>query len=343
MLGARNAISHSRTMPQTDRPQSASTPSLQAADDVIGDLITWRRAGLKAALVTLVGIDGTTPRPLGAQMAVCEDGRYAGYLSGGCFEQTVAKEAQDVIYSGENRLVRYGKGSAYFDLQLPCGSGLDLYFDQSITATLLEQAGRYRDERQAFAISTRLKTGASQIAACTAPTDFVSRRDGDIISRAIIPRVRVLIVGGGPSLAAIATLVAAAGFDIDVASPDDAAASELGASKISVSPLRDAGALDTSHLDRWSAAIVAFHEHDWEAPVLAHILATPCFYIGVLGSRTAQANRLARLAGMGFSSDQLARIRGPVGLIPGAKSRVTLAIGILAELASEAKARGMIA
>jgi xanthine dehydrogenase accessory factor len=106
--------------------------SLLADDDVMGDFILWQAAGQRTALISLVAIDGTTPRPLGALMAVAENGAFTGYMSGGCIEQSIAKDAVQAIAEGRNRMVRYGKGSAYFDLQLPCGSGLDFYIDQSL-------------------------------------------------------------------------------------------------------------------------------------------------------------------------------------------------------------------
>jgi xanthine dehydrogenase accessory factor len=52
-------------------------------DNVIPDLAAWRRDGERCALVTLVGVDGNAPRAAGAQMAVSESGRFAGYFGGG--------------------------------------------------------------------------------------------------------------------------------------------------------------------------------------------------------------------------------------------------------------------
>ena len=43
-------------------------------------------SGKGAVLVTLVEIRGGAARPLGAQMVVREDGRYCGFVSGGCVE-----------------------------------------------------------------------------------------------------------------------------------------------------------------------------------------------------------------------------------------------------------------
>ena len=47
-------------------------------------------SGKGAVLVTLVEIRGGAARPLGAQMVVREDGRYCGFVSGGCVEAAAA-------------------------------------------------------------------------------------------------------------------------------------------------------------------------------------------------------------------------------------------------------------
>ncbi len=325
-----------RSLPQRGR-------TLLSADDVLGDLVSWRQDGAKATLITLVAIDGSTPRPLGAQMAVAEDGRYSGYLSGGCLETTVANEAVQAMADGKNRLVRYGKGSAYFDLKLPCGSGLDLYFDQTLSPNVLAELSALRASRVMACLSTNLATGESSAGAVDEGNPTVCESTGDVFRRIYVPSPRVLLVGGGPALAAIAQLVSVAGFETDIATPDDEALAEMRSLGLSARGFADAAALGSSPMDRWTAALVAFHDHDWEAPVLAQILGAPCFYVGVMGSKKAHTNRLERLTAMGVAPAALLRIRSPIGLIGGAKSRASLAVGVLAELVQEAKAGGMIA
>lgn len=56
-------------------------------------------SGKGAVLVTLVEIRGGAARPLGAQMVVREDGRYCGFVSGGCVEAAAAFEALEVMGS----------------------------------------------------------------------------------------------------------------------------------------------------------------------------------------------------------------------------------------------------
>ncbi len=76
--------------------------------------------------MTLVKIRGGAARPLGAQMVVREDGRYCGFVSGGCVEAAAAFEALEMMGSGRDREIRYGEGSPWFDIVLPCGGGITL-------------------------------------------------------------------------------------------------------------------------------------------------------------------------------------------------------------------------
>ena len=316
-------------------------PSKCISDDVLSDLVRWHSENHRVALITLVEIDGATPRPLGAQMAVCENGSVTGYLSGGCIERSVAEEAMQAIAAGKNRRVRYGKGSPYFDIQLPCGSGLDLYMDQGISAPIIAQIADHTARRIPFVLATDLTTGSSAIENLS-PHAATGLVDG-IFRRLHCPALRVLLVGGGPALIAIAQMVVAAGLELDIVSPDAVTRTELQQMGFTARPLVNPKDASLATLDHWTAAIVAFHEHEWEAPVLAEIMRTPCFYIGAMGSRAAHASRLERLSHLGVAAELQNRIRSPIGLIPGAKSRTTLAVGILAEVIAEAKAAGMLA
>lgn len=66
------------------------------------------------------------PRTVGAQMAVTESGLAQGYLTGGGLEAELVLRGKQVIGEGSNVLERYGKGSRFFDLRLPCGSAIDI-------------------------------------------------------------------------------------------------------------------------------------------------------------------------------------------------------------------------
>jgi xanthine dehydrogenase accessory factor len=88
--------------------------------------------------------------------------------------------------------------------------------------------------------------------------------------------------------------------------------------------------------DDRTAIVLFFHDHDWEPPILAGALQTPAFYIGAQGSQRARDARLQALQLIGIESTSLARLHGPVGLIPSARDAGTLAVSVLAEVLNEA-------
>ncbi|ACU54487.1 protein of unknown function DUF182 [Acidimicrobium ferrooxidans DSM 10331] len=56
-------------------------------------VVAWRRAGVRAALATVVAVEGSGPREPGTMMAVSERAEVVGSVSGGCVEGAVVAEA----------------------------------------------------------------------------------------------------------------------------------------------------------------------------------------------------------------------------------------------------------
>jgi xanthine/CO dehydrogenase XdhC/CoxF family maturation factor len=83
----------------------------------------WREAGAGVALATVVSTWGSSPRPVGAKLAVNEAGAMVGSVSGGCVEGAVVSEALDVLGGeGRARVCTFGySDDEAFAVGLTCG------------------------------------------------------------------------------------------------------------------------------------------------------------------------------------------------------------------------------
>lgn len=98
--------------------------------EVLPDILRWRQNGEKVALATVVRAMGSSPRRMGAKMAVSESGAMSGSVSGGCVEADVVLHAQEVLASGKPRLVHYGVSDEQaFEVGLACGGTIDVYIE----------------------------------------------------------------------------------------------------------------------------------------------------------------------------------------------------------------------
>jgi xanthine dehydrogenase accessory factor len=309
-------------------------------DNVLPDLAAWSERGERCALVTLVGVDGNAPRAEGAQMAVSETGQWAGYISGGCLEQAIALEAVQAIKAGRPRLLRYGKGSPYFDIQLPCGSGLDVLVEPFGNESLIRDMRGRMERREPFALRIDLESGAAGMEA--APADGQSPQshpEGKGFVRVYMPPLQCVIIGSSPIAVKLAELSAGAGFETHFYAPDAENLPALPAG-VRVHSLLPGTAFPA---DRWTAAVLAFHDHEKELPVFRELLRGQCFYLSAIGSRRAHAARRAALETAGFSQAEIARIQSPAGLIPELKSAPLVAVSILAQVVAAARERRIVA
>ena len=95
---------------------------------VLRSALAWRREGHRVVLFTVVQTWGSSPRPPGAMLALRDDGRAAGSVSGGCIEDDLIARMHDGrIPETGIELITYGvtqEEAARFGL--PCGGTLRL-------------------------------------------------------------------------------------------------------------------------------------------------------------------------------------------------------------------------
>lgn len=288
-----------------------------------------------AVLATITGVEGPSYRPPGACMAFLPGGARAGSLSSGCVESDLAIHAGRALAAGAPVAIRYGRGSPFGDIRLPCGGGLDILLVPRPDRATLARLAKRRAARQPVTLAIDAATGALDLRDTGA-----TGRDGGAVLIRFDPALRFLVFGKGPEAATFAALVRSAGYPNLLLSPDD---ETLAAGRAAGCPTRHlTGPVWPGDLaaDAWTAVTLFFHDHDQEPPILRDALATPAFYVGAQGSRRARDLRLIELHALGVAPGDLDRLRGPVGLIPSARDPGTLAVSVLAEVLAEAMARG---
>ncbi len=99
--------------------------------EVLPVIEEWRARGERVALATVVKVDGSSPRQVGAKLVVSESGQMSGSVSGGCVEGAVFEEALQVIRSGKPRLLHYGIADEFaMDVGLACGGMIDVFVER---------------------------------------------------------------------------------------------------------------------------------------------------------------------------------------------------------------------
>ncbi|MEM1430870.1 MAG: XdhC family protein [Pseudomonadota bacterium] len=286
-----------------------------------------------AVLALIAGVEGPSYRPVGAAMVVFDAVDRAGTLSSGCIESDIALHALRVRESGTPEVIRYGRGSPYIDIQLPCGGGLDILLLPEPEIAVLAEVVRRRAARMPCTLEIDTTTGTMRLA-----DGGGTGRDGQILRIHYRPDIRFLVFGKGPEAATFAALVQSAGYPNLLVSPDDETRQQAEAAGCATRPLTVQAYPPDLEADDRTAIILFFHDHDWEPPLLMGAVETEAFYIGSQGSQRARDVRLLALEAMGMGDAQRARLHGPVGLIPSARDAGTLAVSVLAEILAKAMA-----
>lgn len=278
-----------------DPPPPAPTCPGEGEDEDHLALAAAARHG--AALCTIVGIEGSFSRRLGAQLAILPDGSLIGSLADGCLEQQLKSDCSRTV---SPIVERYGRGSHTIDFRLPCGGGLDILLDPAPDrAACMDALGKLAQRRQA---------------------QLVLPSNPHLAFRSYVPSLRVRAIGEGPELEAMEVIAAASGIDCEI----------VDKGKLSLGQRSELQAAD-----RWTAVVLLFHDHEWETTLIEEALEGEAFYIGAQGGHNARNARIDELRRRGASAENLARIRSPIGTPIGSRTPQALALAVLAEITGE--------
>ena len=297
---------------------------------VLRRAVGWLEAGRRVALVTVVATWGSAPRPVGALLALDEDGQPCGSVSGGCVEDDLVARLR-ARFPTACQVMNYGvtaEDARRFGL--PCGGTLRLVVEPLAGPEVLRPALAALERGALLARRVRLADGAVRFQSAT-PEESLTF-DGDVLTQIFGPRWRLLIVGRRPDF--LLSGVHGAGAGLSGTGLRSAGGVRPGVD-------RDRRGTGAGHARRCGARHRARPAHRDRRPhprseTGRHGLDGSAENPGVLRGRARfgrhTARRRERLALLDVTEEERARLHGPVGLPIGSRTPPEIAISILAEL-----------
>lgn len=334
--------------------------------DILASLETWRQQGEQIALATVIETWGSAPRQVGAKLAVTLSGGIAGSVSAGCVENAVIEASLASIRSGQPRLLTFGvsKDTA-LSVGLTCGGTIKVFVEPFTAYAGLYDSIRTRLEAREPLGVIGLLAGPPESLNHKLAVFADGHTEGDLelpgqvdqLVRSVLDRLpsqpggvvemaglqlfvdiyplvpRLIIVGAVHIAEYLVPMASLAGFDCTLVDPRAAFATPERFPTVAAIHRRwPDEALASLNLDDASYVVVLSHDPKLDDPALRVALASRARYVGVLGSKRANQERLARLRDAGLADSQLARLHAPIGLPLGGRSTVDIAVSILAEL-----------
>lgn len=323
---------------------------------------------LKFALATVVKIQGSSYRRMGARMLVCEDGNWVGGISGGCLEGDALRRALKAIHMQHPSIVTYDT-SVDDDHQVGVGLGckgvIDVLFqpiesqDPYHPIALLASLQDIREPQVVLTMiqgdwSSAIKFGTTLLLSDIQDTDLsttieapvenalargkssvavVKNNEGhevQLFIEVIKPALRLFILGGNYDIYPLIRIGRELGWHIYVQAKIKQLHQDAFDLSQCIYDLHD----DITDIDGFSTVILMSHDLKTDKNNLKKYMHSSTPYIGMLGPRDRSERILNELENEEYviPEDLSDRLYFPVGLDIGAINPEEIAIAICAEI-----------
>ncbi len=154
----------------------------------------------------------------------------------------------------------------------------------------------------------------------------------DVLVEEIAAAMPAFLVGAGHIGTAVAPLLARCGFAVTLVDERDELAERDAGRHERVRRIAGDFAFVGKKLPRRGLVLTMTHDHQLDQRVVEWALREKFAFVGGVGSRAKAARTRARLEAKGFSAEDVARVRMPIGLDIGARTPDEIAVSIAAEL-----------
>jgi xanthine dehydrogenase accessory factor len=300
--------------------------------EVLRTAEAWRVSGSRAVLGTIVKTWGSAPRPVGAMVAIREDGLIVGSVSGGCVEDDLVDKVRGKLSSWRKpQVITYGvTNEEATRWGLPCGGTLQLVVEplaeHSGIAELLDRIATQQLVRR------RLDMESGRATLEPGRWQDVLEFDGQVLSSVHGPRWRLVLIGAGQLTRYLAEMARMLDYHVTVIDPREEYAEGWDLASVPLQRGMPDDLVRDMNLDGHSALVALTHDPKLDDLALMEALKSAAFYVGAIGSKKNNDARRERLKEFDVSAEEIARLRGPVGLYIGSKTPPEIAVAILAEM-----------
>lgn len=348
--------------------------------DLLKQLAGDLRQGRPVAYCRLVETRGSTPQKAGALMLVYPDGSQAGTLGGGCVEAEVKRQALVVLEKRGREVASFQLDHDYgWDDGLICGGRMQILIDAVTTdgdpdtlayytqlaelissgagtteaivfdaeAADFETSASMLFDAQGAALS-RLRCDEARIARVAAQLRGLDSRPRAYAERGVaflpvLPRCRLIIVGGGHVGLAVADMATQLDFDVWVVDDREEYVSQ---ERFPAVERRICGEIESVlpdlPIDRSTYCLIITRGHQHDERALFHLAERDARYVGLIGSRRKIKMIFDDLLDEGISRDALEKVYAPLGINIGSQTVPEIAVSICGELVAHRNCDGRV-
>ena len=314
----------------------------------------FRATGTVCALATVVRVDGSSYRRIGARLLVGADGRYTGGISGGCLEGDALRRAQRAIHAGapSKRVYDTLEGEdREIGIGLGCNGRIEVLFlpldfaNPSNQVEVLRQRMSTRQPRLLVQTvtapagqsltgelrevpfgSVELRQGCSEVKTLTDDDGYTVDRLFEVLR----PELRLIVVGDNYDVLPMVTAAHYLGWRIQVIGLKRKFSTTLAAL---VDGLYDYSEVEQLRVDNWTAVACMSHDFVRDRAMVEHFLPQAPSYLGLLGPRKRALKMDAELRGdTDLRLLDYENLYTPIGLDIGAETPEEIAAAVVAEI-----------
>lgn len=318
----------------------------------------------RLALASVVNVEESSYRRIGARMLVSSNGNWIGGISGGCLEGDALKRSQKAIFNNVPSRVVYDTmddDKNQIGVGLGCNGRIEVLFspiDPDDTNNEIEQLKKVvalnaptilikviesNQDSEHLGKTLLIKDEANQVSfmglsVADLTKEVWQRKKNKIFSHPnhpevkiliehIRPETRLIIIGDNYDVHAMVGLVHEMGWEINIVGRPKKIPKSIFSLAQKVLNYED---IDQIEVHDYTAVVLMSHDYNWDKAMLPHILKKNPRYIGMLGPKKRAIKMQTELGDIDL--ERLPNFHSPIGLDIGAETPEEISLSVISEI-----------